>query len=149
MVRCADAIRDIQVSVMHDPRRPTSAPVRRVTWWFRVACNPVPPPYETSYYEFSVVHEAGSPPTPLNGRFEVVPSMEPFLFHLRGPAYGDWCTTIDVEFADGARRRLGPFRSVQAMTGIVPIGVQVFGRRGENHVTSLPTRDSAACSVRR
>ena len=58
-------------------------------------------------------------------------------FTIRGPVIGDWCTTVEVEFADGTVRRRGPFRIIEPSSRTVPISVGLVHYRGENQVNVM------------
>jgi hypothetical protein len=143
--RCADSSMDILVTVQPAPGLSASSPITRVTWWFQVACNPTPPPYRTSYYNLSVRQEAGQAPEPINGTFEILPASAPFSFILRGPATGYWCTTAEVEFADGVIRRAGPSLNIASPAQNLAIGVLTSRQHGENQAAPVRLRDPSIC----
>ena len=142
--RCSQVVRDLPVYLYFERASPVTSPVSRVTWHFRVGCNPPPPPYETYYYTFGVQQDAGGSPEWQGGDGRSVPpplellaSPDPFAFTVRGPVTGDWCTTVEVEFADGTVRRRGPFRITEPQSRTVPIAVGLVHHGGENQVNTL------------
>lgn len=155
--RCSERIRDLSVYLFFDPPRPITSQVTRATWWFKVACNPVPPPYVTRYYTFGARQTGDGSAERLSGDgrtrppdLSLMPGTEPFGFNIRGPIFGDWCAIVDVEFADGTVRNLGPIRLVELETPVrvVPIAVQVFRQAGENRLAPLFTENASICTGR-
>lgn len=155
--RCSETVHDLPVYLSFDRANPITSQVARVTWWFKVACNPVPPPYVTHYYTFGARQLGDGSVERLSGDgrtrppdLSLIPGAEAFSFNIRGPIFGDWCATVEVEFADGTVRSAGPMRSLTSETPVrvVPIAVQVFRQGEENRVALLYSDAASICTGR-
>ena len=99
-----------EVVVSQDPRRPTSSPILRVNWTFRVRCAQTP-----HRYSFGVAQDASNsltltPAPPVEAPpIAFSPSATPFAFHIDGRVHGSWCASATVELTDGNVLHVGEF----------------------------------------
>jgi hypothetical protein len=139
---------EVNVRAFQNPRFPTASPVRRVSWNFRVGCDP-----STQVYTFGVRQNAdnrleldpalpaGAPPLIFN------PSPDPFQFRIGGPVHGYWCAIATVELMNGDLLRTDEFFVNEYRSQPAEIAMIASHQRGVDRVDAWAP-DTGLCPLR-